>query len=302
MSDQARHEWVDRLCGRLERILWGEGAADPHLTGDWVHPLPVWDWRPPVIDIGRKARRRDGRTMLMPVRIDWTPTLLLPARDDDTLVTLHWAVSGLGHTGAGTVTVQHTGARSPLRVVDGQWPTSAPPTAPTPVGGLRQDAHTARWEALMSLEGWVEMAVERAVKVVSADLADGVPVLDRTGREQVRDRLLLGVDGTSRVQRLLTRCTQPDVFAHCDPVRYVTVDLGRAAVEVVRQSVDDPRIGPAVRRLRADMPDASLPELLAEFRVRHPQADLAMWRAWRSLSAGHDASAVAVPLDMVGVA
>ena len=76
-----RHEWIDELCARLERVLVGR-AADDLLAGELPDRaaavlLPAWNWLPPKIDMGRKTLRADGDQMLMPVRVTWSSTCLL---------------------------------------------------------------------------------------------------------------------------------------------------------------------------------------------------------------------------------
>lgn len=287
-----RHEWIDALCARLERMILadaadallaaGEPAVDSYLVA------PVWLWRPARIDIGRKARRADGATMLMPVRVTWGPSPLVRLGPGE-IAEMTWSLSGLGHDGAGQVVLR---ARSDgtLQVVSGQAPDGQLPRLVSRIDDLSGDGKAARWEALMSLEGYVEKAVVRAICVVKADvLADDAAassLIDDNSRDQVRDRMLLGDEQTvAPVIRLLERCKAPQVFAGVDPLRYVTVDLQRTAESEVRRAINDvPKVGRKVRLLRRAMPEATLDEFLAEYRRNHPGDSLSWRRAVRALS------------------
>ena len=67
----ARHEWINAWCTRLEAMLHAAPCTAPPAQGGRLVALPAWLWLAPAIDVGRKAVRADGRTMLMPMRIRW---------------------------------------------------------------------------------------------------------------------------------------------------------------------------------------------------------------------------------------
>ena len=304
----SRHEWIDELCARLERVLVGR-AADELLTGDASRltggaalvTLPVWRWLPPRINMGRKTVRADGATMLMPVRMTWgtSPLVLVtgPVQAD-------WSMLGLGHSGAGHVTlIPCEGA--PVLTGD-EFPTDGelgvPPLSRTQLrarlGELSADGRQARWDALMSLETYVTRAVRTAVVSVSYDIA-GVPegaqpawVLDETASQGVADRMLLGTQTKKgRVDNLIERCLEPGTFIRVDPLRYVVKDLHRCAEAEVRKTIGDPHIGRKIRAVHRTMPSASLQEIIAAYRARHPGDHLSTVRAERALTAGPDVMA-----------
>ena len=310
-SAQVRHEWIDSLCQRLERMVLGDAAsllADESLDqGPFLSVLvaPIWVWRSSHIDIGRKDHRADGSRLLMPVRVTWSPSpVLIVTRGETTRLT--WNLSGLGHSGEGHLELRLTDAGA-LQVVSGSGPDGSLPRVTNRLEPLVQDGTAARWEALMSLEGYVERAVRRAVTIVTADIFEGQngqgtpgAVLDETSCEQVRDRMLLGNDqGRAAVDRLLDRCMQPRVFAAVDPLRYVTVDLQRTAEAEVRRDVQDPKVGRKVRTLRRQMPESTLDEFLAEYRRRHPGDALSWRRAQRALTSAADPMAGALDIEAV---
>lgn len=314
----ARHEWIDALCARLEKIIIGREASDllaqapdRALSPVALVTLPVWMWLPPRVDIGRKAVRADGREMLMPVRLTWSPGPLLVLAAGQS-ATMTWHMTGLGHSQFAEVTLRHDGHR--IEVTDGTLPAQLDLTGhlmgPGPLEvSLRElisRGRTARWDAIMSLEGYVEMAVTNAVTRVSADILDqdfvrGDFVLDRTALEQVRDTMLLGrvretstgdlLDDKGAVHRIIERCMRPGVFEKVDPLKYVVTDLYRQAEAEVRRHVDDPYIGRKIRRMQREMPGAPLTDVVAAYRQQYPGDDLSFKRAARALTSSRDAMA-----------
>lgn len=304
-----RHEWIDDLCTRLERVIIGQAAED--LLADEIPAraalvrAPVWRWLAPRIDMGRKTLRSDGATMLMPVRMTWQRSPLTLVTEP---VELAWSMVGLGHSGAGTVHVIPTTGAAPVPTGD-RFPTGGVVDAPVMAGPelraelarLADDGHQARWEILMSFEHYVERAVHSAVVSVSYDIAgtgtvDGSEpdwVLDATGKQTVTDRMLLGQgDSPGQVSRLVDRCLAPGAFVKVDPLRYVVTDLHRSAEQEVRRAIGDPRIGRKIRAVRRAMPSATLEELIAAYRERHPNDQLSTRRALAALTAGPDVMAV----------
>ncbi len=298
----ARHEWIDELCARLERVLLGR-LAEAYLAGPLPEQAalvvtPVWRWLAPRIEMGRKTRRADGATMLMPVRMAWGPSPLLLVTEP---VEVAWSMAGLGHTGAGSVRlVPCVGA--PPRTGD-DFPTAGEVGVPPltrrqltdQLRALAADGDRARWDALMSLEHYVGRAVRSAVVSVSYDVSGAEPdqtpawVLDETGSQAVADRMLLGADGTpGRVTFLLERCLSPSAFVRVDPLKYVVTDLHRAAEAEVRKTIGDPHIGRKVRAIHRTMPSASLADVIDAYRAKHPGDHLSTVRAARALTAGPD--------------
>jgi hypothetical protein len=299
--NETRHEWIDELCARLERVLIGR-LADELLTGPIpdtaaVVVAPVWRWLAPRTDMGRKTVRADGAVMLMPVRMTWSASPLMVI-DRPTDVT--WSMTGLGNGGAGRV-----------HLTPASTPSASPETFPTAgdlkvrllsAAGVRDrllelshDGHMARWEALMSLEHYVDRAVHSAVVAVSYDVsgldAAQTPdwVLDETGTQSVVDRMLLGTqDKPGRVDRLLERCLAPGAFVRVDPLKYVVTDLHRSAEAEVRKTIGDPHIGRKIRMMHRTMPSAPVTDMIAAYRLAHPGDHLSTARVRAALSAGPD--------------
>lgn len=306
MSAGTRHEWIDELCARLERVLLGR-VADELLASELPERgalvvAPVWKWLAPRIDMGRKTRRADGDTMLMPVRMTWQPSPVVVVTAPTAVA---WSMVGLGHSGAGEVKVVP---------VDGACPQATREKFPTDgelevelltqrelrarLGHLVADGRQARWDAVMSLEHYVNRAVHSAVVAVSYDVHGQSPgpelpwVLDETGKQAVADRMLLGSgESPGRVAALLDRCLKPSAFVKVDPLRYVVKDLHRSAESEVRKTIGDPHIGRKIRAVQRTMPSAPMQEVIAAYRAAHPNDHLSTARATKALTSGADVMA-----------
>lgn len=296
-ADTARHEWIDTWCTRLQTILHTPNTDSPTPDNRLI-ALPSWLWLAPAIDLGRKTVRADGRAMLMPVRLTWGTSdehlVSLPAGTHE----LHWSALGLGHTATGTLTVTVTATGITHDGAGDLVPADAGADNAAARAQLAAAAVEARWAARMSLEGYVERAVESAVATVTRDvmgLRVGLAVLDTHSIEQVRDTMLLGTDTSAgAVDRVIDRSLARSAFVKVDPLRYLTVDLQRAAEAYVRRAISDPPIGRKIRRVARSMPGASLEQIISAYREVHPRDYLSDKRAARALTSGPDANAAAV--------
>ena len=319
VAGAARHEWNNALCTRLEKIIIGRHAAElldgqrADLKDPAVATLGAWSWLRADIKIGRKGLRRDGRAMLMPVRVTWSvPSVLVLGSGMQ--VAAAWKLLGLGHEATGTLTVTNDAGTI---VLTGDVPpelaiatlSCTPRTVRREMAELVRAGETARWDAIMSLEGYVERAVHNAITRVSVDiLAEeydrvAVPVLDVTAQERVRDTLLLGSPGSEDggfVQRILERCMGERTFVKVEPLKYVVTDLHRSAEAEVRRAIDDPYIGRKIRRVHRELPGASLEEVIAVYRERHPGDALSTKRAMRALTSTRDPMAGVADIDSAG--
>lgn len=294
----ARHEWIDTWCDHLQAIMHSPAQESPE-PGARLVALPAWLWLAPAINIGRKAVRADGRTMLMPVRVTWG------AEDDHVIALapgehqLQWSATGLGHSVSGTASLTVT----PFGVAhDSTSPELAPIDHGPDTSAARQSltaaARDARWRARMSLERYVERAVDNAVATVSNDILGLRPsnqVLGATSIEQVRDAMLLGTEESAgAVDRIIDRSLAPAAFVRVDPLHYLTTDLQRSAEAYVRRAISDPPIGRKIRRIQRAMPGAGIDAVVAAYRQAHPRDFLSAKRAVRALTAGADLNASAV--------
>lgn len=300
------------LCGRLERMLvgrhaqqWLDGVHGPLPRGNVVVAvLPSWYWAKPVIDVGRKAKpRQGGGSLVMPVRVHWTDgpvvQVLGPA---DIAVLAQWRASGLGTEAEGcvTVTAAPLGAAEEvlptvLRAVPERLAVARQPRAHV-VSLLRrlvEDGRAARWEALEEMEPRIRWALERAHVEVSIEIGrepahDAPALLDGTTLEGLADVMLLGeADSGSAgfADRLLEHClSKPTLFARVDPLKYVTTRTRVEANLAVRRKLGDPHVGRKVRAVMREVGDTDLDRLLDVYRERHPKDLIAKPRLQAALT------------------
>lgn len=265
-ADGDRHGWTDTWCSRLTRIMLGRVAAE-HLASSplprrgAVVELPTWIWLP-AAGRGRKGIARDGGSLLMPARVEWSvpnPGIV----PDGQMVTLRWRSHGMEQqiSGTTTVTAGHAGAS----FVDGEPPAGAVAVATEPAAALRrrlsdlsQDGAQAWWDALTSLEPFVERALTNGHAYLARDVhgRDGAPpVLDEVSLAQLRDHMLLGEEGdkASPVGRLIEGSLDAARFASVDPERYVMTALRRDAQEAIRRRIGDPHVGSRIRRVAQEI-------------------------------------------------
>lgn len=319
-----KHGWLDTMCSLLEKTILGQHAASilaaPDLIPDSaaLAQLPVWWWTRPSSPVGRKGRSADGGMLLLPVRINWSPSpvlILAPGSEHRG----RWSAVGLGRSGTGT-TVLHAGGPHP----SGGYPSGAQmvgsdahfPVLPGRhlVAALRRlvdEGRHARWEALMVLEPWVDLAVRNAHAAVAweiggrGEVARSAPaVLDPVGLDAVSTRLMLGEDGRDGeglVGNLLDRCLLPSTFVKVEPSRYISTTLKRDAEQEIRREIGDPRIGPKVRAMvRTILEEGATVAEVAEqlvdrYNARYPYDKLSDRRARAALNTASDPMALTRP-------
>jgi hypothetical protein len=303
-----RHEWIERFCGRLARIETGRDAARLLAHGlpaaGGLVALPMWSWLPPLIDVGRKARRRDGSVAHLPVRVVWQRGTVLVVDDE---IEASWSLAGMGHTDAGVARLpEATGMPSEFAGEITLVPWATQRRLATELEQLVADGTSARWEMLMDLEPFVRREVVRAASALRYELAETggdesrarlSSVLDDEGVQRVVDRMVLGDVGfPGRVGPLVDRCLEPTAFLRVDPLRYVAKDLRRSAQEEVRKAIDDPRAGRRIRLLARTMRGATAEEIAEAYRVLHPYAPVSAALVTTALATRPDPMADRLPL------
>jgi hypothetical protein len=320
-----RHPALDEWCGQLQSILWGRAAQallDAGGVTDGGAPtvvlLPVWDWRLPAMDIGRKGRdHASGESLLMPVRLDWggNDALVRLEDPDAPRQPYRWTAKSMGWADGGELLpnpshgVDSSSPVTGLRAIVSDGTNSAPGMSRHAVQFLSELVRSGRqsqWQLLFSLEPFVTATVHKAHSAVSHEIGALTgrvqSVLHETGIEQVVNVMMVGDPATSAgedasVSRLLEQCLRPDRFAKVDPLMFLSRNLRRDAEDHIRRAIGDPRVGPKVRRVAASLPGASLEEIVEAYRREHPQDKLSTARAQAALQVGADPMARSVLLD-----
>jgi hypothetical protein len=315
-----RHAALEALCGRLESILWGRAAATileagvPAGERDLVR-LPVWDWRLPAMEVGRKGLDHEsGETLLMPVRLDWggNDALLRLVDPSGPPSPYRWTAHSMGWNDHGELQPDNSRSGSHQGLGGGivmLGNNCAPGKRRRTVEDLDEIVRAGRqsqWQLLFSLEPFVTSTVRKAHSAVSHEIGEMTgrfqSVLHDTGIEQIVNLMMVGeptarVMDTPSVPRLLEQCLRHDRFTKVDPLMFLRRNLRRDAEDQVRRAIGDPRIGPKVRRLARQMPGASLEEIVVAYRREHPQDKLSTARAEAALQVGSDPMARSVALD-----
>jgi|GEM_PF-1299280 len=319
----SRHSWNDTFTTTVQSVLWGRAAdalraeqarvSTPHA----VVALPQWGWAVARMSVGRKDMPTDGSTgrLLLPVRLSWTEgSVALIAGGAST--TLSVVGAGVGHKFSAQVKVSGDGqgllsvlssrlsttrwepafslTDSSLRLPEAVTaPSYAPRCATSILDRLSREGREAWWSLIEHAERMVSDDVSRKHTKVSLDVSGGTEtmILDQIALDTVRDRLVLGDQGSgrgSRVTRMLERCLEPLTFLRVDPMRYVQTTLARDAYDLVRAQAGEPQVGTRVRQIVADLAeqgeDADLDAITAEFRRRHPSSKLTRAQVVASLT------------------
>ncbi len=315
-----RHPVLETFCRRLESILWGRAAETLRDAGRpagerEVLLLPMWDWRLPAMEIGRKGLDHEtGAALLMPVRLDWggNDALLHLVDPAGPSPSYRWTAHSMGWGDTGEFqpnssrSASHPGLCDGIVGSDNHYAPGIRRCAVEDLDELVRAGRQSQWQLLFSLEPFVTSTVHKAHSAVSHEISELTgrfqPVLHDTGIEQIVNVLMVGeptagVADTPSVPRLLEQCLRHDRFTTVDPLMFLRRNLRRDAEDQVRRAIGDPRIGPKVRRLARQMPGASVGEIVAAYRLEHPKDRLSTARAEAALQVGSDPMARSVALD-----
>lgn len=318
-GDGDRHGWMDRICTHLAAVLTGRAAARvleeelPPSAGLAV--LPTWTWTSPAIDVGAKARARDGGRLRLPVRICWlpSPVQLVPHGEE---VEATWTGSGLGNHGTGTCVlgVSYGSAADEQdadRVDDSRVPGSfdAPLLYRSELRARLTDlveaGRMAQWEIISDLEPYVRSAVTSAAATAANELRgsgwSNGSSLDELSLDALTDELLLGTEhNPGPVHRLVERALVPTAFARVDPQRWFRVALSRDADQALRRRIEDPWVGRRIRAVARDLDTDDVHEVIEAYNTRHPADRVAEHRVAAALNATADLILQEAPLIRAG--
>lgn len=321
-----RHRNLERICNLLQAIMHGRAAQRlldrgiEDVDGRLVI-LDSWDWRMPAMEIGRKGVDREtGRSLLMPVRLDWggNDALVQVVPVGSGRAAFRWRAKSMGWSDSGNVEVS-TSSVHRMSVTGATLSGGAGSRA------IRRELETlstagsdALWQFILGLEQFVASTVWKAHSAVSHEISGLTGkvqnVLHETGVEQVVNKMMFGTstdvidggdgdgdlksaDGSASVMRMVELCLRPDCFTRVDPMKYMHRHLRRDAEDEVRKLIGDPRIGAKIRRIAAGMRGASLEQIVEQYRVEYPGDRLSLKRAEAALSVRSDPMAGTVLLD-----
>lgn len=295
-----RHDYSAELCDRLERMSWGQRAAEllesrPQLANCAIATLPLFAWDRPVRDAGRKTKSTTG-DLLLPVKIEWRGTpgsvVLLQAREK---MELSWEAPGgseipsRGKTSVVPAEIAaigpHEVIRAVPRVIDAASLSRV--EARRVLNDLASDGRIARWEILRTFEENLRWNFERALRSVKTELGlESIPVVDSEAGVMIQNSILLGDDGRSDslALRLINRCLEGGAFSRVDPERYVRRALFSAAETGIRRHIGDPHIGRKVRKIAEEINSDDADRVAEEFARQNPKAHVGRRRTRDALS------------------
>ncbi len=286
-----KHQDLEIICNRLHRVILAEDAksllkdvsALPARTT--VSIMPSWDWRQPLIALGRKQLDDDGNpTLQMPVRLSWDGGAI--QIDQSTLPpTVAGKAIGLGH--------EHSIASDefpPLRT-----DRLSRSQLVSRLHGIVEDGNLALWEQMVAMDSQINKTVLRAHASVSKEIANSgheeESVLDEIDLQGVVSTLTLGksTEAGERQKlpsfyRMITLMVQPAAFRSVEPIRFMAWHLRRDAQSEIRKVLDDPHVGPKVRQLNRELPDLEIGDFVSEYNSRYPHDHLSKKRAVRALT------------------
>ena len=238
----------------------------------------------------------------MPSRLVWKtgPVVVLTP---GVPVELEWHLTCLGHDSRGTLTVLYmedtgvqTGYKGPLSMSPVVREFSSLRHAQRLLRGIVNQGRDGRWNLVSSLELFTNNKLNRANATGAAELGEFADhaiatVLDDIAIEQLLAEMLYGDGSSSVITRMVDRSLLPETFRSVDPMHYFAVGLRARAEEAIRRRIGDPKIGPKIRRVAMRSNASTLDELLAAYKLAHPNDSLAKKRAIAALTAGPEIAA-----------
>lgn len=226
---------------------------------------------------------------------------------------VRWSVTERGVTERGASTVTWDGLTV---VVSGEWPNAAAPRYVPRAKTVAEDGSRALFELVASLEDHVAEALAQANRYVARELegrtgdeAEGWSetfnhgAVDRIALDVLSSELLYGRDdeNESTVIRMAKSAALTNI--NNQPLgSWWSINVRARAEERIRRHIGDPHIGPKVRRFTAaylrNHGDASLEELLRQYRAANPRDMAGRDRLVAALSAGKTVDATSTSLSL----
>lgn len=231
-------------------------------------------------------------------------TVAVLAEGDE--VELRWIVDDSGHVPQrGTVTLSvRDGCASvrgnmPEPAWDGQTVRIIEGNCPAALRALAEDGRMAMFHLVDLLGAYARSSVESASRKVFREIhrldanESARGVIDRDEVEQVISRLLYGQDGekSSVVTRLVLRTANTGLVIRKSVMEVVSRAIWSAAESQVRSLIGDPHQGRKIRRIAWDLKSNDPDLVLAAYRTRNPDHDVARGRVVAALTAGATISA-----------
>ena len=245
------HEWS------LEFSKWGQAAcwykaAENLDTGGEVLALPVWAWRRPKIQMPRTKRG-----YLFPLKIMWGTPIVTPF-DGPTAAT--WSFNALGNDEEGIAEIDGHGKLSGTD--------SFSPALITTRADLLEKGELAYWELYERIRRWTRAKTSDALNKIYAEIP-GIKI-SSTDLEIAATEIETGP--RNPMKKILNQICDPanPGFTGADPLRVISTEIRRTALEVMRLQLGDTQKGWKIRRVAKEIGTENIGEIYEELRRRYP--------------------------------
>ena len=294
------HKFLFDFCTYLTAYLRGKaaGAINP-ANSDALILLPLYIFRPPLVNTGRKARTANGHTLAMPLRVSWGSDQSVLALSVGQSVTIPYRAVGAGYdfVGESTFTAPERGVWEYVpsdsqdnALVFGQ-PVKIHSRIPAWLNAASTQGNEARWTVATSmLAPYVRRAVDKRICALVWELKqynlDIAPALQTGDNSIIVDTMILGAEGSpsSAVLRLIDRMALPNACASADLLRQVCTRIRRDADFAVRAFLGDDRCGKQIRTIYFQHRPTNITALRLQVATAHPTLNACPKKLRRALA------------------
>lgn len=245
------HAWSLEFSRWAQAACWYK-SAEKIEENCRVLALPVWAWRKPKV---KMPKTKEGR--LFPIKIMWGTPITAPF-DGPTAAT--WSINALGNSEEGIAEIDSDGVVSGVD--------SFSPSIITNRDELIEKGKLAYWQIYEKIRIWTDEKIMDAVRKIYAEIP-GIQI-SSTDIEIISTKIESG--SRSPMKKVLTQICDPTDpgFTGADPLRVISTEIRRTALEVVRTSLGDTQKGWKVRRVAGEIGTENTREIKEELDRRYP--------------------------------
>lgn len=245
------HAWSLEFSRWAQAACWYK-SAEKIEENCRVLALPVWAWRKPKI---KMPKTKEGR--LFPIKIMWGTPVVTPF-DGPTAAT--WSFDALGNSEEGIAEIDSDGVVSGVD--------SFSPTIITTRDELIDRGKLAYWQIYEKIRAWTDEKIMDAVRKIYAEIP-GIQI-SSTDIEIISTKIESGQ--RSPMKKVLSQICNPTNpgFTGADPLRVISTEIRRTALEVVRTTLGDTQKGWKVRRIAREIGTENTLEIKEELDRRYP--------------------------------
>lgn len=250
-ADLTPHEWSLEFSKWGQAACWYKAAENLDTCGE-VLALPVWAWRRPKIQMPKTKRG-----YLFPLKIMWGTPIVTPF-DGPTAAT--WSIDALGNSEEGIAEIGADGAVSGTD--------SFSPALITTRADLLEKGELAYWELYERICRWTRARTKDALNKIYAEIP-GIKI-SSTDLEIAATEIETGP--RNPMKKILGQICDPanPGFTGADPLRVISTEIRRTALEVMRLQLGDTQKGWKIRRVAKELGTENIGEIYEELKNRYP--------------------------------